>query len=200
MIDSMVEQGHIRQVLPGEKVSKFLSKGFLVKKPHNPSEPRFVIDYSGLKDLFVRNPFPQRDPITIFGKLKAGCRNFFVADMSAGYHQIKLEDSEEGSDVTPFVCDRGVFKFLRMPMGIHPASDELSSQMQQIFAELFRSDVQDPAAGASMCRDLDDFLGGATTVDELVTLLRRFLTLCSDHGVHLNPAKFRVSLDDGTPN
>ena len=53
MIDSMVEQGHIRQILPGEKVSKFLSKGLLVKKPHNPSEPRFVIDYSGLKDLFV---------------------------------------------------------------------------------------------------------------------------------------------------
>ena len=199
LIDSMLEQGQIRQILPGEPVSQFLSKGFLVKKPHNPSEPRFVIDYSGLKDLFERNPFPQRDPITIFGKLRAGCRNYFVADMSSGYHQIRLQDGPEGSDVTTFVCDRGVFKWLVLPMGCHPASDELSSQMQAIFAELFRSDKDNPAAGSPMVRDLDDFLGGAATKEELCSLLRRFLSLCAENGVYLNPSKFRVAMDDGNP-
>ena len=92
MLDSMIAQGQIEQVMPGDPVSPFLSALFLVEKPHDPSKPRIVIDYSKLKDLFVRNPFPQRDPLTIFGRLRAGCRNFFVADMSSGYYQIRLKD------------------------------------------------------------------------------------------------------------
>ena len=69
---------------------------------------------------------PQRDPLKIFARLQHGCKNFFVADMSTGYFQVRLKDSPAGSDVTSFICDRGVFKWLRMPMGIQPASDALS--------------------------------------------------------------------------
>ena len=200
MLDSMIEQGQIAQVLPGDPISPFLSAAFLVNKPNDPTKPRMVIDYSKLKDLFIRNPFPQRDPLTIFGRLREGCRNFFVADMSSGYFQVRLEDGPNGSDVTTFVCDRGVFKFLVMPMGIHPASDVLSQQMEAIFAELFRSVDGSAAAGARLVRDLDDFLYGSPTKAEMLKDLRRFLTLCRDNGVYLNPSKFRVAVDDGKPD
>ena len=163
MLDSMVEHGQIRQVLPGEPTSEYLAKLHLVLKRHDPSRPRIVIDYSRLKNMFVRNPFPQRDPITIFNRLRSGCRNFFVADMSSGYYQVRLEDGPLGSHVTTFICDRGIYQWLVMPMGIHPASDELSQQMEQIFAELFKSEEGTGASGSPMVRDLDDFLAGSPT-------------------------------------
>ena len=200
MLDSMIEHGQVVQVMPGDPVSPFLSSMFLVDKPNDPSKPRIVIDYSKLKDLFVRNPFPQRDPITIFGKLMSGCRNFFVADMSSGYFQVRLKDGPTGSDVTTFVCDRGVFRWLVMPMGIHPASDKLSEQMEAIFAELFRPVGGKPTSGSPMVRDLDDFLSGSPTKEGLLSNLRTFLRLCSEHGVYLNPSKFRVAIDDGNPD
>ena len=50
-----------------------------------------------------------------------------------------------------------------------------------------------------MVRDLDDFLYGSPTQEELIEDLRTFLQLCLDNGVYLNPSKFRVSLDNGDP-
>ena len=119
--------------------------------------------------------------------------------MSSGYYQIRLKDGPTGSDVTTFVCDRGIFRFLVMPMGIHPASDALSEQMQAIFACLFRSVDGTASAGARLVRDLDDFLYGAPTHEEMLRDLRTFLQLCRKHGVYLNPSKFRVAVDDGKP-
>ena len=59
-------------------------------------------------------------------------------------------------------------------MGIQPASDELSHQMQELFHELFAA--ESVATGSPMVRDLDDFLGGAETVEGLALLIENFLS------------------------
>ena len=197
LLDNLVDQGLITQIMPSDPAPALLSQLLLVEKPNDPTKPRIVIDYSGLKDLFLRRPVPQRDPLKIFARLQHGCKNFFVADMSTGYFQVRLKDGPTGSDVTAFVCDRGVFKWLRMPMGIQPASDELSLQMELIFAPLFRSQDGHPGSGAPMVRDLDDFLAGARTEEEFLALLEQFLSICKDNGIFLNPSKFAISLDEG---
>ena len=46
-----------------------------------------------------------------------------------------------------------------------------------------------------MARDLDDFLGGAQTEEELGDLMEKFLGRCQSGGVYLNPTKFHISLD-----
>ena len=197
LLDKLVEQGQIKQIMPSDPAPALLSQLLLVEKPNDPTKPRIVIDYSALKHLFLRRPMPQRDPLKIFARLQHGCKNFFVADMSTGYFQVRLKDGPTGSDVTAFICDRGVFKWLRMPMGIQPASDELSLQMELIFAPLFRSPDNIASGGAPMVRDLDDFLAGARTEEEFLTLLEKFLSICQDNGIFLNPSKFAISLDEG---
>ena len=46
-----------------------------------------------------------------------------------------------------------------------------------------------------MVRDLDDFLGGAETEEELEELMDKFLSRCQSGGVYLNPSKFNIALD-----
>ena len=60
-----------------------------------------------------------------------------------------------------------------MPMGIQPVSDELSHQMQDLFGDLFATEKI--SEGSPMVRNLDDFLGGARTKEELGDLMEKFL-------------------------
>ena len=96
-----------------------------------------MVDYSPLKHCFDRHPFKQTDPFTILSALKSGCENFFTADMKTGYWQIRLVDGPDGSFITSFVTERGIFRWKVMLMGIPPASNKLSHQMQNLFGDLF---------------------------------------------------------------
>ena len=89
--------------------------------------------------------------------------------MSQGYFQVRLLDRPEGSHITTFLCKCGIFRWRVMPMGIQPASDSLSHQIQAIFGNLFRT--YSVVEGASMVRDLDDFFRWADTLSELESLL-----------------------------
>ena len=75
--------------------------------------------------------------------------------------QILLADSLNCSHVTNLICKRGIFKWKVMPIGIQPASDSLSHQMQTVFSDLF---TPDPGlGGAPMVRDIDfGGLGGSS--------------------------------------
>ena len=59
-------------------------------------------------------------------------------------------------------------------MGIQPASDKLSHQMQELFHELFAAESM--TTGSPMVRNLDDFLGGTETVEGLAHLIKEFLS------------------------
>jgi hypothetical protein len=78
-------------------------------------------------------------------------------------------------------------------MGIQPASNELSHQMQHVFHELFAA--ESVTTGSPMVRDLDDFLGGAETVEGLAHLIEEFLNRCQAGGVYLNPSKFQIAVE-----
>ena len=89
MLDSLLVADMIEKVQVTEGPGNFLFEAFLVPKPKDPGgPPRFVVDYSPLKHCFDRKPFKQTDPFSILTALKAGCNNFFVANMKTGYWQI----------------------------------------------------------------------------------------------------------------
>ena len=194
MLDSLLEADMIEKVPVAEGPGYFLFDVFLVPKPKDPGgPPRFVVDYPLLKLCFDRKPFKQTDPFSILTALKAGCKNFFVADMKTGYWQIRLALGPEGSHITSFVMERGVFRWKVLPMGIQPASNELSHQMQELSHKFFAP--ESVATGSPMVRDLDDFLGGAATVEGLARLIKRFLSRCQAGGVYQNPSKFHTALE-----
>ena len=78
-------------------------------------------------------------------------------------------------------------------MGIQPASEELTHQMQELFGDLFATEKV--SEGSPMVRDLDDFLGRVQTEEELGDLMEKFLERCQSGGVYLNPMKFHIALD-----
>ena len=80
-----------------------------------------------------------------------------------------------------------------MLVGIQPASDKLSHQMQQLFHELFAA--ESVMTGSLMVRDLDDFLGGTKTSEGLAHLIDEFLSQCQAGGVYHNPSKFHIALE-----
>ena len=179
MIDALLKAEMIEKVQ--EDTGDFLFKAFLVPKPRDPTgPPRMVIYYSPLKYCFNRNPFKQTDPFTILSTLKAGCHYHFVADMSTGYWQIRLIDSPNGSYITSLLCERGIFRWKVMPMGIQPASNVLSHQMQEVFGDLFTTEKI--SEGSPMVWDLDNFLGGAET-EESWAMLWRSSSICATPGV-----------------
>jgi hypothetical protein len=65
-------------------------------------------------------------------------------------------------------------------MGIQPASDELSHQMQKLFKERFATEKI--SEGSPMVRVLDDFLGGTETEEGLGDLMEKFLHHCQTGG------------------
>ena len=113
--------------------------------------------------------------------------------MKTGYWQIRLALGPEGSYLTNFVTERGVFTWKVLPMVIQPAGDELSHQMQHLFHELFAA--ESVTTESPMVRDLDDLLGGAETVEGLAYLIEEFLKRCQAGGVYLNPSKFQIAVE-----
>ena len=111
MLDKLLESDIIEKVPVSEGPGDFLLEAFLVLKPKDPSgPPRLVVDYSPLKHCFNRKPFKQTDPFSILTALKSGCKNFFVVDMKTGYWQIRLVLGPDGSYITSFVTEQGVFR------------------------------------------------------------------------------------------
>ena len=68
-------------------------------------------------------------------------------------------------------------------MGIQPASDELSHQMQKLFKELLATEKI--SEGSPMVRVLDDFPGGTETEEGLGDLMEKFLHNCQTGGGRL---------------
>ena len=115
--------------------------------------------------------------------------------MSSGYFQLRLADGDNGKGITAFMCEAGIFRWNVVPMGMQPSSDKLAWQMEQVFKELFAPDGEGAAAGSSMVRDIDDFIGGARTQEEFYDVLEKFLDRCHDRGIYLNPAKFQIAME-----
>ena len=146
-----------KEVALSEGAGDFLFKAFLVPKPKDTTGPfRSVVDYPPLKHCFDSKPFKQTDPFSILTALKGDCKNFFIADMKTGHWQIRQVAGPDASYITCFITERGVFGWKEMPMGIQPASDKLSHQMQKLFGKLFTTEKI--SGGSPMVRDLYNFL------------------------------------------
>ena len=109
MIDSLLKAEMIEKIHEG--TGDFLFKAFLVTKPRDATgPPQMVVNFSPLKYCFNRNPFKQTDPFTILSALKVGCKYQFIADMLTGYCQIRLVNGPNGSYITSFICEQGIFR------------------------------------------------------------------------------------------
>jgi len=94
---------------------------------------RFITDYREVNKRIVRKPWPMphiADLLQDIGKYSY----VSALDLSMGYYHFKLD--KQLSDMSTFILPWGLYKYLRLPMGLSISPDLFQAHMQRLLAGL----------------------------------------------------------------
>lgn len=162
-----------------------MSPSFFVRKPKSP-DPRFVVDYSAVNMSVKRKPQLLFAPEKVWNNVKAGSKWFVKMDLSSGYWQVPLD--EESSKLTTFLCESGLFRYKRMPMGMARSSDE--------FLERMLEKIVSNEELTHLVHEVDDLLLACETLEQLEAQFEILLKICQQYNFTLSPKKLEVAGPD----
>ena len=136
---------------------------------------RICIDPRDLNKAIKRQHFQLPSAEELFAQ-KSGAKYFVKLDMSNAYWQIKID--EESSKLLTFNTPFGRYKFLRLPFGIHSASEICQQQISQVIEGI-----------AKVANLQDDIIVWGNTREELHQSLKEVLYRVQKSGVKLNLSK-----------
>ena len=136
------------------------------------------IDYRGLNKLTVQNAYPMPRIDRLLDRLR-GAKVFSSIDLQAGYHQIRIADSDIPK--TAFRCPIGHFEYTVMPFGLTNAPATFQELMNRIFKPLIDADV--------VTVYLDDILVHSKTADEHMTHCKAVLQTLRAHQLFAKASK-----------
>ena len=174
-IEELLAQGRIRPstspwsagtILVGKKDADGVKTGDRMCGDYRPLNSHTVPD---------RSPLPKMEELMM--QLK-GAKYFFKMDLQSGYHQIRLD--EKSIPLTAFTTPTGHYEWLVVPFGVRNAPPVFQRMMQDILGDLLN---------AGVVVYLDDILGYAATMDELVVLCRKVFTLLRTHKLYAKMSK-----------
>ena len=97
---------------------------------------------------------------------------------------------KDSREITAFWTPQGLFQFTRLVMGTKNAATVAQNAYTHALNTKLKRESYDHIANFA-----DDFLGGADTLESLVTHFEEFLKMCRATGITLNPKKIRIGYE-----
>ena len=153
---------------------------------------RWAVDFRRLNNISQKDHRPIPNVFERLSSLKATVRKplryYGCLDLQDAFHNIPIaeEDRDKAAVITPF----GLYRFLRMPFGLHGAP--------QAFAELIGKLEDKLAQFGKLSQQIliyfDDCLLCAETFEEFLQLLELFLSVLRKMNLKVNPNKCQLGL------
>lgn len=138
----------------------------------------FCVDYRKLNDITIKNRFPLPIIDEILNEL-AGTKYFSKLDMRAGYHQVRMKESDEHK--TTFKTHHGHYQFRVLPFGLTNAPTTFQCTTNELLGPFLRKFV---------LVFLDDILIYSPTLELHIQHLRLVLEKFRQHHFFLKHSKY----------
>jgi len=186
-LDAWIEKGIVEKA---PSACPFSSPLVPVKKKNG--QIRWAVDYRQLNNISRKDHRPIPNVFERLSSLKATFRKplryYGCLDLQDAFHNIPI--AEDSKDKTSVITPFGLFRFLRMPFGLHGAP--------QAFAEMIRIledrlEKADPLAQQILIY-FDDCLICGSTWKEFLKLLKTFLQQLKIMNLKINLKKCQLGL------
>ena len=180
ILADLEEQGLIVRVT---EASEYCSPCFFIAKPHDPSQPRLVVDYSLINDIILRPVFPLASPEMVWRRVPVGKGKWWISnDLTSSYWQVRI--SEESQAITTFISEFGRYRWCVFPQGLSCSGDEFGQRLEIILSNYpkFRN----------FLRVVDDIAVYGESLEELLEQFSLFLHICRENHLTLSPKKFQM--------
>ena len=148
----------------------------LVKKKDGST--RFCVNYRKLNQVTGSYPLPRIDDSL---DALAGAKWFSTLDLSSGYWQVEMADSDK--EKTAFTTGTGLYQFTVMPFGLCNAPATFERLMEQVLAGM---------SWEVLLIYLDDVIIHAKSFQDQLERLRAVLTRLRAAGLKLSPRKCQL--------
>ena len=144
--------------------------------------PRRTIDFQALNKHACRETHHTPSPFHLARSVPPNTKKTTL-DAWNGFHCVRLPKKDR--HITTFITDWGRYRYKTAPQGYIASGDGYTSRYDAIISEV-----------RNKIKCVDDTLLYASDIQESFIQTARYLELCGNNGITLNPTKFKFAADE----
>ena len=145
-------------------------------------DPRRTIDFQALNKHACRETHHTSSPFHLARSVPPNTKKT-TCDAWNGYHGVRL--CKEDRHITTFITEWGRYRYKTAPQGYLASGDSYTSRYDSIISEV-----------QNKIKCIDDTLLFAANIQESFIQTAKYLELCGNNGIILNPTKFTFAADE----